>query len=199
SEKVAAQARAELQTRVEDIQKRTAALRAELAVGQLAQAPVTVRPGAWVHHVGLGRDVEVVALGEKDALVAAGPLKMRVPLEELGHSLRAKPQQKFPSADKQAAALARAEEAKPSEMRLPNLQVDVRGMRAEEAIRELESSLDRAMRVGEEGALVIHGHGTGALKQAVRDYLTHSPYVRMYRPGESHEGGDGVTLISLRS
>ena len=114
-----------MQARMEDIQKRTAALRAELAVGQIAQAPVTIKVGSWVHHSGFGRDVEVLELGEKAALVAAGPLKMRVPLDELGHSHRQKPQAKFPSANKQASALRRAEEARSSEVKLPNLQVDV--------------------------------------------------------------------------
>lgn len=201
NEKQVAQARAEMQARMEDIQKRAAQLRSELAAGsQLAQAPLTLKAGAWVHHAGLGRDVEVLEVGEKDALVAAGPLKMRVPLDELGHSHKSKPQAaaKFPTGNRKAASLQRAEEAKAGEMKLPSFQVDVRGMRADEAIRELEAALDRALRVGEENALVVHGHGTGALKQALREYLARSPYVRVYRPGESHEGGDGVTLISLR-
>ena len=47
-------------------------------------------------------------------------------------------------------------------------------------------------------ALIVHGHGTGALKQAIRDYLASSPYIRMFRPGETHEGGDGVTVVELR-
>ena len=44
---------------------------------------------------------------------------------------------------------------------------------------------------------VIHGHGTGALKSAVRDFLSTSPYVAKYRPGEDTEGGDGVSIIDL--
>jgi DNA mismatch repair protein MutS2 len=76
--------------------------------------------------------------------------------------------------------------------------VDVRGLRADEAVREVELFLDQAFRNGDPGVLVLHGHGTGALKQAVREYLEDSPYVRMYRPGESHEGGDGVTVVGLR-
>jgi DNA mismatch repair protein MutS2 len=63
----------------------------------------------------------------------------------------------------------------------------------------VENFLDQGMRNGEEAALIIHGHGTGALKQAIRDYLANSPYIRMYRPGESHEGGDGVTVVALRA
>ena len=44
---------------------------------------------------------------------------------------------------------------------------------------------------------VLHGHGSGALKAAVREHLQRSPYVSRARPGESHEGGDGVTVVQL--
>lgn len=84
-------------------------------------------------------------------------------------------------------------------MEATHFRCDVRGMRADDALAELESFLDRGMRSGEDAALVIHGHGTGALKQAIRDYLAASPYIRMYRPGEGHEGGDGVTVVALRA
>jgi DNA mismatch repair protein MutS2 len=76
---------------------------------------------------------------------------------------------------------------------------DVRGLRLEDAMREVELFLDRLARSEEEHALIIHGHGTGALKHAIREYLETSPYVRMYRPGASEEGGDGVTVVGLRA
>lgn len=197
---VAQKARTELQARVEEVQHRAAALRAELSIGKRAQAPVAFEVGKWVHHKILGRDVEILELGESDALVAAGIMKMRAPLGDLGHAVKARPQAapRFPSSNKQAAALSRAEQAKPSEVRTVNLRADVRGMRAEEAQRELEAIFDQGLRAGETQALVVHGHGTGALKQGLRAFLASSPYVRSYRPGEAHEGGDGVTLVTLR-
>jgi DNA mismatch repair protein MutS2 len=77
--------------------------------------------------------------------------------------------------------------------------IDVRGLRAEEALARVEQFLDRAFADGEETVSVLHGHGTGALKQTIREYLDRSAYVRMFRPGADEEGGDGVTVIALRS
>src|SRR5690606_1861712 len=141
-----AQAKAELQARVDEVQRRAAAMRAELAVGKLAQAPVQFEVGKWVHHHRLGRDVEVLEVGETDALVAAGVMKMRVPLADLGHSHTSRPQgqARFPAADKQSARLERAEKARSSTAdEGVNLRADVRGMRAEEAIRQIEASFDQ--------------------------------------------------------
>ncbi len=80
-------------------------------------------------------------------------------------------------------------------MRVPL--VDLRGMRVDEALRTLELELDRHLRAGEETVHVLHGHGSGALKAAVREHLARSPYVTRARPAESHEGGDGVTVAQL--
>jgi DNA mismatch repair protein MutS2 len=152
-----------------------------------------------VRHSGLNKDVEILEVLGEQALVAAGVLKMRVPVTELSGARAARPKAKFPERDKHAQALQRAKAAAPEAVDATHFRCDVRGMRAEDALAELEQFLDRGMRSGEEAALIIHGHGTGALRQAIRDYLASSPYIRMFRPGENHEGGDGVTVVALRA
>ena len=75
--------------------------------------------------------------------------------------------------------------------------VDLRGMRVDEALERMELFLDSLYRASVHGAYIIHGHGTGALKRAVRELLPTSRYVRKYRAGERGEGGDGVTVAFL--
>ena len=76
--------------------------------------------------------------------------------------------------------------------------LDLRGKRVEEALDELEGYLDEASLANLSPVYVIHGHGTGALKSAVRDFVSSSPYVAKYRVGEDAEGGDGVCVIDIK-
>lgn len=75
--------------------------------------------------------------------------------------------------------------------------LDLRGYRVEDALDDLENYLDRASLANLSPVTIIHGHGTGALKSAVRDFLSTSPYVAKFRPGEDSEGGDGVSIIDI--
>jgi DNA mismatch repair protein MutS2 len=75
---------------------------------------------------------------------------------------------------------------------------DLRGLRMDEAVAMSEQFLDRCLNEGKRVAFLIHGHGTGVLRDAVRDALTSSPYVLRSRPGGPGEGGDGVTVVWLR-
>ena len=76
--------------------------------------------------------------------------------------------------------------------------IDLRGLKVDEALAKLENDLDRMMRNNIKTAVVIHGHGTGALKHAVRAQLKLSYYVKSSRAGEYGEGGDGVAIVSLK-
>jgi len=76
--------------------------------------------------------------------------------------------------------------------------VDVRGKAAEEALDDVVAALDRATLAGAPFLRIIHGHGTGKLKASLRVYLKGSPYVAEFRAGDRAEGGDGVTIATLR-
>ncbi len=75
--------------------------------------------------------------------------------------------------------------------------LDLRGYKVEDALDSLEFYLDKASLANLACVTIIHGHGTGALKSAVRDFLSTSPYVAKFRPGEDAEGGDGVSVVDI--
>ncbi len=77
------------------------------------------------------------------------------------------------------------------------IKLDLHAQRVEEALEQVERFLDQATVLGEYQVIVIHGHGTGKLKIAVRDYLANSPYVDSFHAGNPWEGGDGVTVVTL--
>lgn len=76
--------------------------------------------------------------------------------------------------------------------------LDLRGYKVEDALDSLEFYLDKASLANLACVTIIHGHGTGALKSAVRDFLTTSPYVAKWRVGEDNEGGDGVSIVDIK-
>ncbi len=75
--------------------------------------------------------------------------------------------------------------------------LDLRGARVEEALEALSRYLDDASLAGIGSVTIIHGLGTGALRDAVRDAVGSHPLVRSSRPGERGEGGDGATIVSF--
>ncbi len=75
--------------------------------------------------------------------------------------------------------------------------LDLRGMRVLEAIEYLDEKLDKASLRGLNQITVIHGYGTGALKNAINDYLKNSPYVAKFHYGDETQGRDGVVIIDL--
>ncbi len=77
--------------------------------------------------------------------------------------------------------------------------LDVRGQRVDEAITNVERFLDESLLLGHDAVFIVHGHGTGALRAGLRARLAAGlPAVKLARPGEPNEGGDGVTVILLR-
>jgi DNA mismatch repair protein MutS2 len=78
------------------------------------------------------------------------------------------------------------------------IEVDVRGMRAAEAEEALERYLNDAYLASLPFIRIIHGKGTGALRQAVRDYLAQHPLVTGFEGAKDRQGGEGVTVAQIR-
>ncbi len=76
-------------------------------------------------------------------------------------------------------------------------ELDIRGMRADESLAQLEQFLDKAARDGFRSVRVIHGRGKGILRNVVREHLSRHPLARSYEPEARERGGDGATLVRL--
>ena len=82
--------------------------------------------------------------------------------------------------------------------RMPANTLDLRGVRVDEGIERLRSFLDESMLASREIVFVLHGHGSGAMKSAVRRALSESPYVSASAPAPEDQGGDALTVSRLR-
>jgi len=82
---------------------------------------------------------------------------------------------------------------------VPPLELHLRGLNVEEALEVLEQRLDAAYLAGLPFIRVVHGKGTGKLRQAIRESLQDNRYVASFEPGSAKEGGEGVTVIRLKS
>ena len=197
SMRAAQQVRVELRARAEAAAKKSA--RASSAL-EAANGGVNARPGEHVVTQGsrvrvlsLNQEGDVLAVDEEGAVVALGTLRTRVPLGDLlvvgpGRARVEPPKRR-----------GRIEDVGARPLESPESRIDVRGMRADEAIREIELFLDRCSYAGPSRVILIHGHGTGVLKKVVRETIERLPYVTDFRPGGDHEGGDGVTVVELKS
>lgn len=143
--------------------------------------------GDIVHVRSLGYDVPIIEvnLRHNRLKVLAGNKEVEVPLSDVG--LR---KGKTPLA-------AGVSEAPGPEERVETRIVLV-GLRADDALSRLEPFLNHASLAGVGEVTVIHGIGKGILLRTVRDHLRGHPLVREFRAGVSHEGGEGVTVVSLK-
>ncbi len=76
--------------------------------------------------------------------------------------------------------------------------IDVRGHKVDDAISQIEIQLDAAALNSEDRVKIIHGHGTEALKRAIRAHLSRSIYVKKWKAGPAETGGDGITWAELK-
>lgn len=154
-------------------------------------------PGRKVFVFSLLKEAEVAAPsgeGDREVEVAAGGMKVRVPREQV---------RVFPQAggvrERRADGAARHVEPSPGAVRMqsPENTLDLRGMFVDDALPEVDAFLDRLSLAQAPHAFLIHGHGTGALKAAVRRHLAKSPYAKRFTAAPREQGGDGVTLVVL--
>lgn len=146
----------------------------------------TIEVGRWVRHLGLGWEGEVRKVDGKRVEVIVRGKRVRCRFEEL-EPLEDKAL--APAASIGGSGTDTATEATP--------ELHLLGRRVEEALEEIDVYLDRALLSSSPDVRIVHGHGTGRLKKAVRRHLDRHPAVASWRPGGDREGGDGATVVTL--
>jgi DNA mismatch repair protein MutS2 len=153
-------------------------------------------PGMTVHLSHLGMDAQVLEAPNRGLVrVSVGGLKMSVPLAQVQKARRGT------STPISKAVKAKTQQPAPTQLdalRTPRNTCDVRGKRVDEGLSEIDAFLDQMLQLNEPAAFVLHGHGTGAMKAAVREHLAASPVVRQFEPASHANGGDAFTVAWLR-
>ena len=190
-----------LQQKVEHLQEQSQAPVERKAVTKPIGKLQPLRPGSRVTVRSLKAEGIVTVLGEGEAEVQIGNLRVRAQFEDLEtqrvtsgaptegikgelskttftHSRRETPTPFYPS---------------------PGLELDIRGQRAEDALDALERYIENAYLAGMPFVRIIHGKGTGRLRQVVREVLKKSPHVERMENGGENEGGEGVTVAHIHS
>lgn len=160
--------------------------------------PRPLRLGDKVYLRSLKMDGTVTALGESEVEVQLGALRIRAKLSDVQRS--GQPPETAQTAPAAAAKRAGAVEGRkrPEIFRpSPGMELDLRGQRAEDALDALERYIDSAYMAGMPFVRIIHGKGTGKLREVIRQALKDLVYVKRFEPGEEKEGGDGVTVAHL--
>ncbi|MFI3253981.1 MAG: endonuclease MutS2 [Eubacteriales bacterium] len=155
------------------------------------KAPAPTRPaqvGDVVELISMGTRATVTEISGETLKLEAGILKISAKQKEVRVLEGVKSEK--PKVHKESRRTLNLKAA-PSE-------VDLRGMESLEALAVVEQFLDAAVMSKRESVYLIHGKGTGALRNAIRSYLKTCRYAKSYRPGLYGEGEDGVTVVELK-
>lgn len=148
----------------------------ELAVGDTVRLRDTQQVGT------------ITEINKKQAMIDVRGLRMSVPLSKLRKHTIKKPKKKPQRSSVSVSTITPMA-----------LEVNVIGLRVEEALVEIGNYLDQATLNKLSTGRIIHGHGTGALRSATHEYLKKHKAVKSYRLGGENEGGVGATVVTFRA
>ena len=157
---------------------------------RIARARALV-PGDRARLRGTRTEGAVESVEGETAWLSVGGKRMRVPLEELERTAGRVAEHLSPRPSPRAAGRGSEEPGSPPE-------VNVIGRRLDEAIEEVEKALDGALAAGADRFRVVHGHGTGRLREGLRDHLRKHPSVSRLRAADPREGGNGATIVDIK-
>jgi DNA mismatch repair protein MutS2 len=152
-----------------------------------------LEPGDRVSLSGAGSKGTVVEVRDDRAVVETAGLRLQLPLSELNYV-----GPPLPPPGKKAPAQASAASSWQGPEATPETEVDFRGLRVSEVGIEVDRALDQAVLGGLGELRIIHGKGTGALRETIGEILEKDGRVSGFRMGGPGEGGAGVTVVRLR-
>ena len=169
--------------------------------------PATLAVGMAVRVSSLGKEARVLSLPDRRGRLQleVDGLRLQVKVDDLERSRgssnpsrkgkRAPPAPpRDPIAESEVAARGGTETA----FRAAHNTLDLRGERMEEALERTERFMDDASLNDVPFIFILHGHGTGVLKSAIRQELRRSSYVAEFAPGSRSQGGDGITVVKIK-
>jgi DNA mismatch repair protein MutS2 len=169
------------------VEKATRRLEAIAPAEEVMGAPAALKVGDQVE---LG-DIrgELLELDAGRAVVGRGSLRIEVAPDRLKRSAKEAPARERPARGEPAVTVSvEAEERE---------ELNLIGMRPADALRRLEEFLDQAFLTNRHQVRVVHGVGSGALRRAVHEYLSTSPYCSGFKQAEPQQGGAGATIVEL--
>ena len=168
---------------------------ADLGVRAGATEPVSagrLQPGARIRVRGFSKPVIFRRLDGSSAEIEAGPLRMKVAVEEINgiEGVSAEP---APSGSRNLTVTSQRGEGSISD------EINVIGLTVEEATERVDKYLDEAALANQTRVRIIHGHGTGALRKGLATFLSKHPLVQRHGPEADDRGGKAITVVELRS
>jgi DNA mismatch repair protein MutS2 len=169
---------------------------ADLGVRASATEPVSaerLQPGARIRVRGFSKPVIFRRLDGSSAEIEAGPLRMKVAVEEIT-GVEGLPDLQAAQASPRNVTVT----SQPGEGTASG-EINVIGMRVEEATERVDKYLDEAALANQTRVRIIHGHGTGALRKGLATFLSKHPLVQRHGPEADDRGGKAITVVELRS
>src|SRR6266481_1935757 len=150
-----------------------------------------LQPGAKIRVRGFSKPVIFRRLDGSSVEIEAGPLRMKVAVDEIIGIEGVKAWQSVPAASRNITVTSQPGEGSTSG------EINVIGMRVEEATERVDKYLDEAALANQTRVRIIHGHGTGALRRGLAEFLRAHPLVQSISSESPERGGDAVTLVHL--
>ena len=167
----------------------------------LSDVKIETKTPKLAHNLTIGNHVtikgqqitgQILAINKETAIVAFGQIKSTVPISKLEHISHNQLKQN------QRASVGKSTTEAVRERQLNfKSEIDVRGMRVDEAVQAVMYFVDDAQMLSIGRIRILHGTGTGALRQVIRDYLSSSSAVSTYRDEHVQFGGSGITVVEL--